>query len=132
MTKEELMQYGSIELEVKQIKERIEYLEEKKTRIKSQVITDMPEGGGEEGADILTLTTKIEDSQIKLIQKQSKLVDIMESIEHTIDGLEDSTERLILRSRYLQCKKWEEICVELNYSWRQIHRLHSNILKKIA
>ena len=132
MTKEELMQYGSIELEVKQLKERIEYLEEKKTSIKSQVITDMPVGGGEEGADILTLITKIEDSQIKLIQKQSKLVDIMESIENTIDRLEDSTERIILRSRYLQCKKWEQICVELNYSWRQIHRLHSNILKKIA
>ena len=131
MTKEELMQYGSIELEVKQIKERIEYLEEKQTSIKSQVITDMPTGGGER-TDILTLITKIEDSQIELIQKQSKLVDIMESIEHTIDGLEDSTERLILRSRYLQCKKWEQICVELNYSWRQIHRLHSNILKKIA
>ena len=131
MTKEELMQYGSIELEVKQLKERIEYLEEKKTSIKSQVITDMPTGGVER-TDILTLITKIEDSQIELIQKQSKLVDIMESIEHTIDGLEDSTERLILRSRYLQCKKWEQICVELNYSWRQIHRLHSNILKKIA
>ena len=131
MTKEELMQYGSIELEVKQIKERIEYLEEKKTSIKSQVITDMPTGGGER-TDILTLITKIEDSQIELIQKQSKLVDIMESIENTIDRLEDSTERLILRSRYLQCKKWEQICVELNYSWRQIHRLHSNILKKIA
>ena len=131
MTKEELMQYGSIELEVKQLKERIEYLEEKKTSIKSQVITDMPTGGGER-TDILTLITKIEDSQIELIQKQSKLVDIMESIEHTIDGLEDSTERLILRSRYLQCKKWEQICVELNYSWRQIYRLHSNILKKIA
>ena len=131
MTKEELMQYGSIELEVKQLKERIEYLEEKKTSIKSQVITDMPVGGGER-TDILTLITKIEDSQIELIQKQSKLVDIMESIEHTIDGLEDSTERLILRARYLECKKWEQICVELNYSWRQIHRLHSNILKKIA
>ena len=131
MTKEELMQYGSIELEVKQIKERIEYLEEKKTSIKSQVITDMPTGGGER-TDILTLITKIEDSQIELIQKQSKLVDIMESIENTIDRLEDSTERIILRSRYLECKKWEQICVELNYSWRQIHRLHSNILKKIA
>ena len=91
----------------------------------------MHKGGGER-TNILTLITKIEDSQIELIQKQSKLVDIMESIEHTIDGLEDSTERLILRSRYLQCKKWEQICVELNYSWRQIHRLHSNILKKIA
>lgn len=131
MTKEELMQYGSIELEVKQIKERIEYLEEKKTSIKSQIITDMPVGNGE-SMDILTLITKIEDSQIELVKKQSKLVDIMESIEHAIDKLEDSTDRLILRSRYLQGKKWEEICVELNYSWRQIHRLHSNILKKIA
>lgn len=131
MTKEELMQYHSVELEVKQLAERIEELEERKTSIKSQIITDMPVGNGE-SMDILTLITKIEDSQIELVKKQSKLVDIMESIEHAIDKLEDSTDRLILRSRYLQGKKWEEICVELNYSWRQIHRLHSNILKKIA
>ena len=130
MTKEELMQYHSVELEVKQLAERIEELQERKTSIRSQIITDMPTGG--ESMDILTLITKIEDSQIELIKKQSKLVDIMESIEYAIDKLEDSTDRLILRSRYLQGKKWEEICVELNYSWRQIHRLHSNILKKIA
>lgn len=130
MTKEELMQYHSVELEVKQIKERLEYLEERKTSIKSQVITDMPGGG--ESMDILTLITKIEDNQIELIKKQIKLVDIMEKIEHTIDKLEDSTDRLILRARYIQCKKWEEICVELSYSLRQIHRLHSDILNKIA
>ena len=128
MTKDELKEFKSIKIEVEQLKDKIVYLEELKTSVRSQVISGMP-GGGQK-MDIPTLLAKIEESQIELIQKQSKLVDIMESIEHTIDGLEDSTERIILRARYLECKKWEQICVELNYSWRQIHRLHSNILKK--
>lgn len=50
----------------------------------------------------------------------------------TIDELDNSLDRCILRARYIECKAWEQICVELSYSWRQIHRLHSNILNKIA
>lgn len=131
MGKEELMQYKTIKIEIKQIKERIEYLEEKKTSIKSQVITDMPTGNGE-GTDILSLIVMIEDAETELIQKEKQLIATMNKIEHTIDNVENSLDRCILRARYIECKAWEQICVELNYSWRQIHRLHSNILKKIA
>lgn len=131
MGKEELMQYKTIKIEIKQIKERIEYLEERKTSIKSQVITDMPTGNGE-GTDILNLIVMIEDAETELIQKEKQLIATMNKIEHTIDNVENSLDRCILRARYIECKAWEQICVELNYSWRQIHRLHSNILKKIA
>lgn len=131
MGKEELMQYKTIKVEIKQLKERIEYLEERKTSIKSQVITDMPTGNGE-GTDILSLIVMIEDAETELIQKEKQLIATMNKIEHTIDNVENSLDRCILRARYIECKAWEQICVELNYSWRQIHRLHSNILKKIA
>lgn len=131
MGKEELMQYKTIKVEIKQLKERIKELEERKTSIKSQVITDMPTGNGE-GTDILSLIVMIEDAEIELIQKEKQLIATMNKIEHTIDNVENSLDRCILRARYIECKAWEQICVELNYSWRQIHRLHSNILKKIA
>ena len=131
MGKEELMQYKTIKVEIKQLKERIKELEERKTSIKSQVITDMPTGNGE-GTDILSLIVMIEDAETELIQKEKQLIATMNKIERTIDNVENSLDRCILRARYIECKAWEQICVELNYSWRQIHRLHSNILKKIA
>ena len=131
MGKEELMQYKTKKVEIKQLKERIKELEERKTSIKSQVITDMPTGNGE-GTDILSLIVMIEDAETELIQKEKQLIATMNKIEHTIDNVENSLDRCILRARYIECKAWEQICVELNYSWRQIHRLHSNILKKIA
>lgn len=131
MGKEELMQYKTIKVEIKQLKERIKELEERKTSIKSQVITDMPTGNGE-GTGILSLIVMIEDAETELIQKEKQLIATMNKIEHTIDNVENSLDRCILRARYIECKAWEQICVELNYSWRQIHRLHSNILKKIA
>lgn len=131
MGKEELMQYKTIKVEIKQLKERIKELEERKTSIKSQVITDMPTGNGE-GTDILSLIVMIEDAETELIQKEKQLITTMNKIERTIDNVENSLDRCILRARYIECKAWEQICVELNYSWRQIHRLHSNILKKIA
>ena len=131
MGKEELMQYKTIKVEIKQLKERIKELEERKTSIKSQVITDMPTGNGE-GTDILSLIVMIEDAETELIQKEKQLIATMNKIEHTIDNVENSLGRCILRARYIECKAWKQICVELNYSWRQIYRLHSNILKKIA
>ncbi len=131
MGKEELMQYKTIKVEIKQLKERIKELEERKTSIKSQVITDMPASNGE-GTDILSLIVMIEDAETELIQKEKQLIATMNKIEHTIDNVENSLDRCILRARYIECKAWEQICAELNYSWRQIHRLHSNILKKIA
>ena len=50
-------------------------------------------------------------------------------IENKITDMEDGIECDILRKRYLEDKKWEEICVEIGYSWMQTHRLHSNALK---
>ena len=131
MTKEELLKYRGLKKEVEELNERIEMLKEKKTSIKSQIINDMPVGGGE-GIDIETLMVMIEDAIEELIRKEEKLIDTMLEIEECIDGLEDPLERYILRTRYIDCKNWEEICVLTNYSWRQIHRMHSNILKKIA
>ena len=40
----------------------------------------------------------------------------------------DGIEADIFRKRYLELKTWEQICVDLDYSWRQTHRLHSKAL----
>ena len=37
-----------------------------------------------------------------------------------------------MRLRYIYGYKWEKVCVETNYSWEGIHKIHRKILKKIS
>lgn len=41
-----------------------------------------------------------------------------------IDGIEGD----VLFQRYVKLRKWEEICVELHYSWHGIHAAHRRAL----
>ena len=48
-----------------------------------------------------------------------------------IKGVEPYDCRLVLEHRYLNFKSWEEISNVMKYSYRQVHRIHSDALKHI-
>lgn len=48
-----------------------------------------------------------------------------------IDLLDDELLKLVMLKRYIGHKLWEEIAVEMGYSWRQVHRLHGRALNSI-
>lgn len=129
MTKEELLQYRVTKKEIVQLKERIEMLKDKKTSIKSQIISDMPLGGN--SVDTEAIMVMIENSIEEWIKKEELLIDLMFEIEECIDGLDDSTERYIMRARYIECKTFEQIAVDIDRSWRHTVRKHGEILEKI-
>lgn len=52
------------------------------------------------------------------------------AIEAAIESL-DPTARLLCRYRYVDGLKWEEVCVRMNYSWRQVHNLHRRALEAL-
>ena len=52
-------------------------------------------------------------------------------IEKSIQALSDESEAEVLRLRYIKNKKWEEIALEMGYSWKQIHRIHSSALHNL-
>jgi RNA polymerase sigma factor (sigma-70 family) len=60
-----------------------------------------------------------------------RLVAIRDGIKTIIEEVEDDRERLLLQYRYLDGRTFEEIAVQMNYSWRQIHRLHSRALTNL-
>ena len=130
MTKEELKRYTETEREIKIIKEKIEYLESKKTSIKSMIIDDMPKPEPEQDR-LGELLGEIEELIELYNEKQSNLIKQQMKIEDCIDKLDSSLERNIMRLRYLESMKWEKICVEVNYSWENVHRIHRKILSKI-
>lgn len=130
MTKEELKEYIETKREIEIIEEKIEFLESKKTSIKSQIITDMPRGEAEQDR-LGQLLIQIEELIDSYNEKQDKLLKQQLKIEKCIDKLEDSIDRNIMRLRYLEGYTWERMCVLLNYSWNGIHKKHRKILEKI-
>lgn len=48
-----------------------------------------------------------------------------------IDLLDDELLKLVMIKRYASHKPWEEIAVEMGYSWQWVHKLHSNALNVI-
>lgn len=131
MTKKELSNYSQINREIKNIQEKIEYYEEKKTSIKSQIISDMPKNSTGGKDKLGTILVEIEKLLDLYYVKQAKLIKLQIEIENVIDDLEDSIDRNIIRLRYFDNCTWEKICVELSYSWNGIHKRHRKILYKI-
>ena len=63
-------------------------------------------------------------------QKVAELGAALIEIEQAIECLEPR-ERTLVRLYYMEGLTWEEVCVEMSYSWRQIHRIHAKALAKL-
>ena len=132
MNKNELNEYIETKREIEMIEDKIEFLKEKKTSIKSMVITDMPRGSNSENDRLGILLGEIEELINIYNEKQIRLIKQQIKIEEAISILDDPIDRNIMRLRYLEGMKWEKICVEVNYRWAQVHRHHKSILEKIC
>lgn len=77
-----------------------------------------------------TAYAKIDDMERKLDKLIDTYVDKKNHIISQIDGVEDEMLYNILFARYIERKTFEKIATELEYSWRQIIRLHGKALKQ--
>ena len=130
MTKDDLKQYVSIKKELEQIQFKLKELEERKTSIKSMVISDMNVQTSHNNNSIEDLIIKIEECIEEYSKKEIELYNKQLEIEKCINKLEP-IERIVARSRYIEDKTFEQIAVDLNYSWRHTIRIHGKILQKI-
>ena len=86
-------------------------------------------------------TSKRNTSEDRLINyaSYSELIDnrvdelyaVKQEILQVINKVNDSVLRTLLIKRYINFQTWEEIACGMNYSYRQICRLHSKALSKI-
>lgn len=75
------------------------------------------------------------DSLVELEDKIDELIDRLYAtkteILGVIDRLEDRREFLALKVYYIDMKTWEEVAVELKYTWRQTMRIRKTALEHI-
>ena len=58
-----------------------------------------------------------------------ELLKVKKQAKALIDAVEDDTLHHLLELRYLNFKSWEECAVEMHFTYRHIHRLHSQALR---
>lgn len=130
MTKEELKGYIETKREIKIIEEKIEYLESKKTSIKSMIIDDMPKPEPEQDR-LGELLGEIEELIDIYNKKQIKLIKQQKEIEKCIEKLENSVERNIMRYVYFEGMRFEEVSCIIHYSYRTVRRIHKSAIDKL-
>ena len=70
------------------------------------------------------------DEQIEFLKEERlERVRCYQKIERQIRQMENEDEQEVLRLRYIKGLKWEEVALKMNYSWKQVHRIHSSALK---
>lgn len=130
MTKKELQEYSVLKAEILQLKEQICELEQSKLSPGIPKLNGMPHSS----ANSNTLDTYViqHDRLLSLyVKKCRELEDKQIRIECVIESL-NGNERVLMRHRYIDGLRWEDICSVMCYSWRQIHRIHAKILREIA
>lgn len=126
-----LKQYTQLEAEIRGLENDLYKQELKLGRITSRLST-APKGGGSIHKNPDYDTVDIIADMVKALNlKINSSIAIRLNIEELINNVENYTQRLLLRYRYINGFSFERIAVELNYSWRHTHRLHSKALDNI-
>ena len=58
-------------------------------------------------------------------------MDLKAEILRTIMQLEDNRQRMVLMEYYLEMKTWEQVAVDLHYSYMHVTRIHGYALREI-
>lgn len=74
---------------------------------------------------------RIVDLEREIDADIDQLVNLKREIMSVIDKVEDPILIDILYKRYFRYEKWEEIAIEMNYSYRQVTRLHGQALQEV-
>ena len=124
--KEYLKSYKKLCQKLKSLEDQLQSLREVEQSAKIQSISDMPKGNKQ--SDLSDYMVELEILFTKIIRTRDECIKRKLEIENRIADMSDGVESAILHKRYIEFKEWERICVEINYSWRQAHYLHSKAL----
>lgn len=112
--------------DMKRSEERIR--EMRINRICPSVIADgMPHASG--GSDLSGYAARLDEEERKYQKARYLRIKRCQEISDKIERLVDEDEKDVLFYRYIKLMKWEDICVEMHYSWKWIHKIHARALE---
>ena len=127
--KDRLNSYTALERERLQLSDQLARLQAR-LQPGGQNMDGMPKAPGA-GDSLANLVAERIDLEARYREKLLQLERAQADIENLIDGLEP-VERMLARFRYLDGHTWEQVCLDMSYSWRQVHRIHGRLLDKLV
>ncbi|WP_437131254.1 hypothetical protein [Peptostreptococcus russellii] len=124
--KKYLMQVYEINKNINSLEEELLVLD---TIAKGGAINYKERVQSSKGVNTENIVCKIADTKSIINDLIRDKLELVTEITLKINELEDNTLEVILRDRYLRCKCWEQIAVDLNYSIRHVYKLHGKALK---
>jgi hypothetical protein len=125
-----LSQYVDLGLEYQEIMQSYESYYTRALQAKR--MSDMPQSRQPAGDKMADIMVRIEQLEDLLDARELELIQLRTDIENVIGRVSDSVHRRLLRLRYIDGEKWEQVAVDMAYSWQHIHRLHSSALDYIV
>lgn len=95
----------------------------------TQALTGMPRGGS--GADWTDADVAVMELEAQIRDEIKELCRVKRLIREAIDQVDDKRLREVLDLRYVSMMTFEQIAVELHYSWRHVLRLHDQALRAV-
>ena len=89
----------------------------------TRALTGMPGGGGE-GQRLPRAVESIVQAQQELQAQVNVCGAIRREVVEALEQIANPRDHEILRRRYLLGQKWEQIAVEMYYSYKQVRRRH--------
>jgi len=110
----------------KEINHLIEQRDEERSRLLS--ITQKLTGDTVQSTKDPHKFDRLVEYEVEIDRQIDELIRVKTEILKAISKLTDGRYREILRLRYLEAKTFEQIAVEMNYSWRHVCTLHGRAL----
>lgn len=120
----------------RRMSKRIDRLLEEQNRWREMALKITPvlsqtPGGGESGSPIERPMDKVLEIDEEIKREIEELQTVRQGIRSALDQLEDENLKLLMEYRYIDGMTWEQVAVEMHYSYMQICRLHGKALKTI-
>lgn len=92
----------------------------------SQNMDGMPRGSTQ--SDLSDYAAKFDEMLSELRDEIDRKWKIRREIIKVIEKLPNESEKAVLRLRYINGKKWEQIALDLNYGYQHVHKIHGRAL----
>lgn len=124
MTAKEYLEYiRSLETRLRMKEERIAQLQHDICSLQAlDYAKDKITGGSP--IDVSDKIARLDELIRDTNREWDELIEMREQAKSFISKLESATQQEVLTKRYIQNKRWEQIAVEMNITWRHTFRIH--------
>lgn len=79
--------------------------------------------------DLSGYAALLDEEERRYMKARYNRIRLCRDISNKIEQMDNEDEKDVLMYRYIKLMKWEDICVKMDRSWKQTHRIHARALK---